>query len=268
MKQLFKKYLIAIYFIIAALSVITWLIGYYHKEQDVYQSTLINLATELLGAVLVFFLVNFFFQVDEIDTNQRIEKLLNKLEKEDQTLAQNFFINQPDMEKFILNSKQIDICGVALTVFVDKGLGALRKAIQSGAKIRIMLIEKSDYTYNAAALRSETGKTSYYEKKHASTFDNLDYLHKYTASLTNKEKGSIEVGLLKYPPSFGIEIFQNLDNNPNSGKLKIEIYAHHTGWDKPPIFMLDKISDDEWFKYFVNQFEVMWERSEKYTIEV
>ena len=72
---------------------------------------------------------------------------------------------------------------------------------------------------------------------------------------------------MKYPPSFGIEIFQDLDNNPNAGKVKIEIYAHHAGWDKPPIFMLDKISDEEWFKYFVEQFEVMWERSEKYTIE-
>lgn len=267
MREIIRKYLIAVYVIIASLAIIAWIFAYHRTQADIWQATWVNISTELLGVVLVFFLVNYIFQLDELDTRQKINELIQKLENKNEVRSDDFFHNQPDMEPYIRDYKNIDIAGVTLTVFVDRGLGSLRTAIANGANVRILLIEKSPEAYKACAMRSETGSTSYYETKHANTIDNLNYLLKYTANLESPQKGKLEIGFLKYPPTIGIERFDTKRTNTSDGKIKVEIYPQHTGWDKPPIFTVDKVKDSEWYKYFENQFNEMWKRSEKYSFD-
>ena len=92
--------------------------------------------------------------------------------------------------------------------------------------------------------------------------DNLDYLVKFTNSLENG--GSIEVKQIKYPPTVGIEVFDCQMGDSNAGSIKVEIYTQHTGWDRPPIVTVDKQLDKEWFNYFNNQFDAIWERGAIY----
>jgi hypothetical protein len=54
------KYLIAIYTIVASLAVIFWILAYF-RANDILQATLLNLATELIGVVFIFFIVNYLF---------------------------------------------------------------------------------------------------------------------------------------------------------------------------------------------------------------
>jgi len=267
MNQFFKKYLLAIYIIVAALAVIVWLFALGFDKEDIWYSTWLNLSTELLGVVLVFFLVHYAFQVEEMNTSKRIDLLLQKLENEKPVEAAKFFHPQPDLEGYIKEAKQIDICGVTLGVFMEKNFGALRTAVYNGAQIRLMLIERSADVYKMCALRSETYSASYFEKKHASTFENLDYLLKYAASLTHDGKGFLQVGLLKFPPTCGVEVFDFMGGDEKKGKLKIEIYTPNVGRVKQsPIFTLDKRTDADWVGYFQNHFDSMWARSEKYVL--
>lgn len=266
MREVLRKYLIAVYFILATLAMVAWTFAYFRTEADIWQSTWINLATELLGVVLVFFLVNYIFHLDELDTNQRLKELISKLESRNEVRLNNLFHSRSDMEQYIKDFKNIDIAGVLLTGFIDRELGTLRSAIANGAKVRILMIEPTPEAFKACALRSETHSTSYshYETKHANTIENLKYLLKYITTIEDARKGLLEVGFLKFPPTFGIKRFDTKHTNPSEGKIKIEIYPQHTGWDKPPIFTIDKSKDSEWYKYFEDQFTEMWKRSEKY----
>ncbi len=252
--------------IVAALAIIAFLLAYLRGSDDIWQSTLLNLATELLGVVLVFFLVQYLFRIDELDTNNRINLLLDKLENKEPAKASEFFHPQPEVDELIRKSKLIKVLGVTLTVFIDKGMGAFRDALKSGADVRIILIDGSEESFKSSANRSENNSTSYYEKKHATTLDNLDYLLKYTESL-EEGKGNLEIRMVNYPPTVGIEVFDIQNGLPDSGSLKVEIYPQHTGWDKPPIFTVDKKNDPEWFQYFNKQFDSIWNRAGKYPIK-
>lgn len=39
----------------------------------------------------------------------------------------------------------------------------------------------------------------------------------------------------------------------------VEVYPHRAGYGTPPTFDLTLHRDGEWYKYFVEQFEQMWE---------
>ena len=186
-----------------------------------------------------------------------------KISGNTQITASSFFVPLPDVDEFINQAKVMDICGVTLAVFIEKGLGGLRKAIENGANVRILLIEDKYETQQFAAARSEFNEPEYYKKKLALTLNNLNLLLKLSNS-NAASLGRLQVKTLSYPPSFGIEVFDTINNNPEDGIIKIEMYSHHSGWGEPPIFLLNKLNDSKWYSYFRNQFEEMWKRGGNY----
>ena len=257
------KYLIAIYLFISSLAVILLIVAFYRPNNDVWQSTLLNLGTELLGVVFTFFFVGYLFSLDELELGDRIERLVSKLENEDKVQSSKFFRqNSLDYMTLMRNSNQVDLCGAVLAGTIDKNLSHLKDAIRQGAKIRILVMEKDPLLVNIAAARSESNDFNYYDKKLEMTFQNVRYLSEYANSTLKLSNDSFEVRLLQYPPSFSILRFENKD----TGNLTVEIYSHHVGWGEPPVFSLDKKTDAQWYKYFHLQFEAMWERAKKYEI--
>lgn len=250
------KYLIAIYTIIVAVAIILWILAQNNNNEDV-KSTLINLSTELLGVVVIFFVVNYFFALDEWELGERVEQLVTKLETQNTVSSKYFFHGKSDIKDVINNSTSIDMCGVILATTIDSNLSTIKEAIKNGSKIRILIIENTSDALQMAANRSELSDYAYYEKKLESSLHNINYL----ISNFNNNKGSIEVGYLKYPPSFGIKIFEK---GQNIGNCLIEIYAHHVDWGDSPNFTLDKEIDKEWYNYFKRQFEAMWENRNKF----
>ena len=257
------KYLIAIYTIVASLSLILWILAYF-RSNDVFQATLLNLATELLGVVFIFFIVNYLFSMDDWDTGERIEKLLFKLENENKTNSKNFFLIKPPIDHLIKECKSIDLCGVALTSTIDTHLSLIRDSIREGSNVRVLVMDKNEDTLKIAANRSELNDKIYYEKKLESTSNNLEFLYSNSVSASKEYKGQLKIGFLSFPPSFGIKIFEK---NNEEGVSIIELYAHHVGWGEPPIFSLDSKIDTEWYKYFKDQFEAMWKKSKKYKFD-
>lgn len=255
------KYLIAIYTIVASLAVIIWLSAYF-TSNSLFQATLLNLATELLGVVFIFFIVNYLFSLDDWDTNERIERLLDRLENDRKIRAKDFFVRKPSIEKLIKESKFIDLCGVALGTTIDSHLSLIRDSIRQGANVRILIMEHRDDTLEIAARRSESDDREYYEKKLEATIRNLEFLQSNSSSVSQEYKGVLEVGFLSYPPSFGTKLFRK---NSEEGICFIEIFTHHVGWGEPPNFVLESDIDKEWYAYFQNQFEAMWQYSKKHS---
>lgn len=255
------KYLIAIYTIVASLAIILWLVANI-TTNDTYQATLLNLSTELLGVVFIFFIVNYFFSLEEYDTNQRIDKLLGVLEREKSLQAKDFFVGKPTLENLIEDATAIDLCGVALATTIDSNLSAIKSALKKGIPIRVLVMGREENVLKIAANRSELDDRPYYENKLQSTIHNLKILNRYASS--HSQKVNLRVGFMSYPPSFGIKLFHN--EGGVKGSCIVELFAHHVGWGKPPIFSLDKRDDSEWFGYFQRQFEAMWQKSTEFDL--
>ena len=219
------KYLIAIYTIVASLAVIFWILAYF-RANDILQATLLNLSTELIGVVFIFFIVNYLFLLDDWDLGERIRRLLDKLETTRRTSSKDFFQPKAPIENLIKESHSIDFCGVALTTTIDSNLVLIRDGIRNGLEMRVLIMENDSETLKIAASRSEENDKRYYEKKLESTINNLEFLYNNSSSVSSDFKGKLEIGFLSYPPSFSIKIFKKRNNE---GICIVEIFAHHVG---------------------------------------
>lgn len=261
------KYINLVYIVLTLISIIFWVLGndtFKILNDQVTRDTLSSLSTELLGVVLVFFIVNYLFTLDEWDLGDKVDRLVNKLENQQQVLASHFFHKAPDMETLIKEADSIDLCGVALGSTIDTNLSFIRDRVRSGASVRILIIENTDENLFISAQRSEGIDTEYYKKKILSTFHNLNYLKESTTgSPDSNNTGKLQIRLLPYPPSFGLKLFEEEDK----GVCVVEIYPHHVGWGSPPNFTLGKETDSDWYVYFRQQYEAMWSRGKDFSSE-
>ena len=256
------RYILAVYLVVASLAVIFLLVGI-NNATDTWQSVLLNLSTELLGVVLVFFLLNYLFLMDDWSLSERIENLVSRLELAERPSAKDFYQQPPKIESHIKAAKNIDLGGVSLTSTINKQLSNLRERIEEGANVRLLVINPNSLALQMLALRSEdTDDIEYYRKRIDATFKDIEYLFRnwrdYQPDDKNLKKGNFEVRLLSYAPSFGIAKFEF---SGSSKVMFVELYPHHVGYGAPPHFTLTPQLDGEWFEYFAGQYEAMWKKA-------
>ena len=249
------KYIIAIYSIITSISIVLWIIAF-NRAEDIYQATLLNLATEVFGVVLIFFIVNYLFALDDWELSERVNDLLAKLESDKTISADKFFHNRPNIGTLIKESKKIDLCGGVLAATIDSNLIHLKDALTKGANIRILIMELNEVnlkTIGDREYKNRLKSSDYYLKKHESAMYNIKSLFEYS----KKSKGTLDAGVLPFIPLYGIKSFIK---NRNQSKCLIEIYGFRTKFDSWPNFTLEKKSDKKWHDYFNEQFEIMWSK--------
>lgn len=262
------RYRLAIYLVVASLAAIFLLIGI-NNATGTWQSVLLNLSTELLGVVLLFFIVNYLFLMDDWSLSERIEKLVSKLEMAERPSAKDFFSETPKIDPYIAEAKKIDLCGVSLTSTINKQLTRLRERLQEGANVRLLVVNPNSLAVQMSTLRSEEDDIEYFQKRMDSTFKDIDYLFRnlrdYKLDGDDSQKGTLEVRLLSYAPSFGLSSFEIGSSNK---LLFVELYPHHAGYGSPPHFKLTPQNDGDWFEYFSNQFDVMWAEATDWQPEI
>lgn len=256
------KYCIAIYAFIVSVAVIFWILAYF-RSQYVLTATLLNLAIELIGVVFFFMIVCYLFLLDDRYFDRRMKNLLDKLASSRKTRSREFFQPGPAIDNLIKESHFIDLCGVTLTNTIDSHLGLFRDEIRDGLEMRVLIIENNDENLKIATKRAGQEDRKYYKKKLESTIDYLEFLSSNSSAASAEYKGKLDVGFLSYLPSFGVKIFRKRNQQ---GICIVEIFAHHVGWQDPPIFVLDSKADYEWYDYFQKQFEAVWHQRQKYEI--
>ena len=180
----------------------------------------------------------------------------------DRPSALSFFRKTPDLAPFIQQANQIDLCGVTLTNTLNRQFALLRERLDAGGSIRLLVIDPTSHAIEMSAQRSASPKdTEYYRRRLESALSDITYLIKYNNDRRqikgrNLKSGNISLKLLSYAPSYGICSF---DKKKNYGRVFIEIYPHKFGFKVPPTFELNLENDGEWYRYFVDQFEQMWE---------
>jgi hypothetical protein len=174
--------------------------------------------------------------------------------------ASRFFEPIPNLDPYVRKAHTIDLMGLSLTSMLNKQLSNLKEANKAGAAIRVIVANpaRKSLAIKMSALRSEqTHNEGYFQKRLASSFEDIEYLNKSHQFLP-ANKGSFDVHLLDYAPSFGIMAF---DVNQDTGMIFIEVYPHGTGYDTQIAFNLTRSRDGEWFRYFQRQFEDVWQKT-------
>jgi hypothetical protein len=177
--------------------------------------------------------------------------------------AGRFFEAIPILDPFVKNAHTIDLMGLSLTSTLNKQLSNLREADKNGAAVRIIVANpaRKSMAIRMSALRSEEKHNEgYFRKRLAASFEDIEYLQRCHQALP-ANKGNFNVHLLDYAPSFGIMGF---DVNQPNGMVFVEVYPHGTGYDTQVAFSLSRSRDGEWFRYFLSQFEDVWQKTEKW----
>jgi len=223
---------------------------------------------ELLAAILtVLGLLATSQIVERYRRLNSIEKAVNRalafLESRftDRPSAIAFFQKTPSLDQYVQGANQIDLCGVTLTSTVNKQFGNLRERLQAGAKIRILVIDPNSMALKMSAERSTSpDDTDYYRVRLDATVREIEYLFKSWAEFKALHVGSAKTGdlsvrLMSYAPSFGIISF---DANQENGITFVEIYTHKSGQVTSPTFDLTPQRDGNWYRYFIEQYDQMW----------
>ncbi len=235
-----------------------------NPTQD-WQAFLLNVSTELIGALIVFFFFNLFFFLDDWDLSERVAQLLNRLDRE-RPKAEKFFQKLPDIGPMIQEADAIDLCGVSLTSTINRHFTLLRDSLAEGTPVRLLIIDPRSTAVEMANARSESQDIEYYRKRLDASLSDIGYLWEKQEGFVNEgNAGAFEIRLLPYAPSFGLQIFRRARSK---GQMNVEIYPHHGGYGAPPIFTLDESDDSLWYAYFQDQFEDMWARAAEWSPEM
>lgn len=255
-----ERYLLAVYLVVFLLSLVLVLVGIKLGSGDA-RDIILNLSSELIAIVLIFFIINKVFLLDQWNAEEKIEELKNSIEKNKKTRAIDFFQEKIKLSEIYKDSESIELSGVTLSSEVNENFTLFREKILSGHNVKFMLIDPRSSAPDVSSLRSEDeGNTNYYLRKLDVVFGDFEYLiESINKSKTEQQKiGKLEVRLLPYPPSFAINRFTN---NNGEKEIVIEIYAHKVGYDAPPMFKLSSINDKKWFNYFSQQYDAMWDKA-------
>lgn len=260
-----ERYLLAVYSVVLLLSIVLIFVGLQITEQPDLKSIILNISTELFAIVLIFFVINKIFMVDQWNAEEKIELLTKSIENSKKTRAIDFFEYKINLSEYNKKSTKIEMCGVTLSSDINANFTLFREKILNGCDIKFMLIDPDSSAPEMSSLRSEDeGNDKYYRRKLDITFGDFEYLVKSinNSNIENKKTGKLEIKLLSYPPSFAINRFTKQNGEQ---ELIIEMYAHKVGYDSPPMFRLNSKRDKKWFNHFSEQYDAMWNVAKKWS---
>lgn len=250
-----QRYVFAIYSGLGILAIAVALLGALLNEGTI-QNLLLNLATELFGAVLLFVILNWFFMLDsEQSLIERIGRMLTILEGEysvllDSNKSSEIFA----FEKRLNSAKQIDLLGYSLYKILSLyAKSYFIEAINNRTKIRIILVDPKS---KAAQILSAQKTGTRYRKQRELSFTILTFLQK---KIISNAKGSLDVRLINFIPSCDMIILDR--DNDEQGMINVIIKAPY---GSPPRldrrrFIFRKREDSDDFEAWLEQFESCWQ---------
>lgn len=258
-----ERYLLAVYLVVFLISIVLIIVGINldPKEYEDLRGIILNISTELIAVVVIFFIINKIFLVDQWNADEKITELKEVLEKTKKTSAIDFFEKNINLTNFYENAIKIELSGVTLNSEVNKNFSLFRDKILEGHEIKFMLIDPKSTAPKTSSLRSEDeGNVQYYLRKLKVVFGDFDYLYKSIKNTLDEDilTKNFQVKLLPYPPSFAIH---RITKNNGRKDIIVEIFPHKVGYDFPPMFVLNSKNDKEWYDFFSDQYDAMWDKA-------
>jgi Domain of unknown function (DUF5919) len=191
-------------------------------------------------------------QLDDMhDTMRSLTASVNMAVHADVPVDRFLAVKAPALDEHLRAADDIRLVGVTLSRTVRDLVGVLDRRLRAGAALRIVIIDP-DSSAPVEAVARTLGVTSpaYYRPRVESTMDILGAL----ASLPGTA-GRIEVRLLPFVPTFGMYL---IDPATPDGLVYVEMYQHRS-LEPNPCFGLRAERDGRWYRFFVNQFDTLWD---------
>ena len=136
-----------------------------------------------------------------------------------------------------------------------------RHILSLGGQVRVLLSHPDGAAMQMSALRSESRTPVEIQKKR--TYDTLELLALWRSEMPGAD---VQVRLIDYLPPFGITIMHPSDNSADAGCL-VRLFTFRSSTSMAPAFALNSNRTPEWFAFFSEQFEKMWEAGEDYDLK-
>ncbi len=151
----------------------------------------------------------------------------------------------------IANATDIYIVGMILNRTVRDHLATFGDRVAEGANLKFVIVDPDDEAImKIMPFRSYGTKPSeWWRNRIQQTIGHIEDIPNI-----EKPKGSINIGLLPYFPSFGMWL---IDPEQPHGQIVVEIYHHRTA-EPNPTFLLKASDDAYWYSFFKNQFDLLW----------
>jgi len=151
----------------------------------------------------------------------------------------------------VTNAKEVWVAGTVLLTQATNLLGQYEESLQKGCNLRFLLVAPSGPGIINAARRSCEAQSSesVLRQQLETSLRNLGYLRQ------KKLAGKCEVRVLDLNSSYGLFIVNPLGRK---GRIFVRIYPYKSPFHSHPWIVLESERDRKWYKFFIEQFELMW----------
>jgi hypothetical protein len=257
-----ERLYLAVYLLILCLSVILTFVGLNYVIEP-YSSILLNISANLLGVVLLFFLIDRFFHLEdqEIADNvsaleRRIENLSNRLERNTSFLKGSDDRNTSLIMSLIPDAKDVRLVGYSLeNLLTAEFIENLVIFARNGGNLKVVIIDPRS---QAAELVISNSSQDPIRNDINQTIKLLRQTHQRSISNTS---GQIEVRIINWLPSCSMVII-----DPNSPRdylqVSINCLSYRSTPKMRPHFILTKSGNEQrWYQEYLNQFDDLWKES-------
>lgn len=237
---------------------------------DLYLTLLIAVVVSILGflgtssqqilfsaIVAVLALIAFNLLQNRRDYEE-VTSLLEKLEINN-NVSERFFHNNFNPSAFresVMVAKEAFFWGVSLSVTVPALDYAIEQGIKQGLTARFLMIQPESTAVEMTAFRNWYRRDT--QEVNSMAREVLSRLSKIEA-LSSSWPGSIEVRTVNYLPPY---IVLATDPHLPSGSMSVYLTSFRTPNENRPGFSLSPRNDPQWFAFFKNQFEEVWQAAE------
>ncbi len=223
-----------------------------------------------MGLLAISEIVERYRKLDKIEKTTNVIATALQSRVGEQPPASLFF--QPEKIKLtddIRKSKTIYMSGINLASILEAEYFEIFNSLRENATLKLLLVEpESPAFYSSINKGSEPIDVEVQNLRLLAAYKNIEALQNLLQE--NREKfpeqtGTFDIRTINsYAPSFGLLIF---DPEKKHGKVVVIVYPHKSGYKMPPRFILTPQRDGDWYKYFVSQFEEMWEHAKDWNPE-
>lgn len=227
-----------------------------HQFKPYGTGDIAELATWILGVLGLLAVSGLWERHRQLRNIQEISVRTNNIvtrKLSGQVSAKDFFWDSEKKisSQDIANATDIYIVGMILNRTVRDHLATFGDRVAEGANLKFIIVDPDDEAImKIMPLRSYGTKPSeWWRNRIQQTIGHIEDIPNI-----EKPKGSINIGLLPYFPSFGMWL---IDPDQPNGQIIVEIYHHRTA-ETNPTFLLKASNDSYWYGFFKNQFDLLW----------
>lgn len=237
------------------------------KNLDVYATLVVSIVISVLGVIGVanqniiasailatLALVSFNILLSRRDNEEIKDSFISSTISGG--LAKRFFIQEYDrlfLRKTLSTSHKAFFWGLTFETTLPLIQFTLEQGLESGLDVRFLLLKRNSNATEMTAFRNRHKDVTQVNLDLESALTRLKVIN------SKKLKGKIEVREIDYLPPWTIIA---TDHHLPTGKMFVRLMSFRTPNETRPTFELDGLTDNDWHKFFCQQFEMVWAEAE------